>query len=228
MGPNLFIRSFLPPLFSVSRLNFRMSHVCFEVNRRHQPIFNGKRNDTHTYTNTGYPSVQQGAIHKRRRPIFSILWPPPSPFVVFLLSKFRYFRSPLPLPALWGDVIYGWPPRRRVEYQQSELSWNRKSDSFSSNVRTEFIIRIRKTKWTKQLFKHRYFHHRYFLKCQFLILVLGFHKKLLDELFQIFLMRFPKAHGFVKGVNWRKILGYILGRWGCNCSSTVTFTIDIF
>ena len=119
---------------------------------------------THTYTNTGYPSVQQ---------------------------------------------------RRRVEYQQSELSWNRKSDSFSSNVRTEFIIRIRKTKWTKQLFKHRYFHHRYFLKCQFLILVLGFHKKLLDELFQIFLMRFPKAHGFVKGVNWRKILGYILGRWGC-------------
>ena len=26
-----------------------------------------------------------------RRPIFPILWPPPSPFVVFLLSKFRHF-----------------------------------------------------------------------------------------------------------------------------------------
>ena len=31
--------------------------------------------------------------------------PHPSPFVVFLLSKFGHFW---PLP-LWGDVVYGWP-----------------------------------------------------------------------------------------------------------------------
>ena len=43
-----------------------------------------------------------------------------------------------------------------------------------------------------------------FLKCQFLVLVLGFHKKLLQEIFQMCLMLFSKACGFVKGVNWRK------------------------
>ena len=43
-----------------------------------------------------------------------------------------------------------------------------------------------------------------FLKCQFLVLVLGFHKKLLEEIFQMCLMLFSKACGFVKGVNWRK------------------------
>ena len=53
------------------------------------------------------------SIHKRRRPIFPNLWPPPSPFVVFLLSKFRHFW---PLP-LWGDVVYGWTHR------QMHFSW---------------------------------------------------------------------------------------------------------
>ena len=50
---------------------------------------------------------RQGAIHKWSRPIFPILWPPFSPFVVFLISKFRHFAFPS-LP-LWGDVVYGWP-----------------------------------------------------------------------------------------------------------------------
>ena len=36
------------------------------------------------------------AIHKRRRPIFPILWPPPSPLMVFLPSKIGNFWPPSP------------------------------------------------------------------------------------------------------------------------------------
>ena len=38
-----------------------------------------------------------GAIHNQRQPIFLILWPPPAPFVAFLLSKFQHF-DPHPSP----------------------------------------------------------------------------------------------------------------------------------
>ena len=50
--------------------------------------------------------IYEWSVHKRRQPIFAILRPPPSPFVVFLLSKFRQFWPPSSLP-LWGDVVYG-------------------------------------------------------------------------------------------------------------------------
>ena len=46
-------------------------------------------------------------IHKRRRPIFPILWPPPSPLVIFLLSKISNFGPPPPSP--WDDIVCGRP-----------------------------------------------------------------------------------------------------------------------
>ena len=72
-----------------------------------------------------------GTIHKRRRPIFPILWPPfPLFFVVFLLSKFRHFWH---LPHLLR--------RRRLWIAPSLMHWFQKLNLKNKSI--ELFVRSR-------------------------------------------------------------------------------------